>query len=144
MNFRRECVSGCGSVYVVQQDGIPEPSSVWIYVTNRGRTEEVARVILNVEDNPRNPMYDSGDKAIAPGGFWAFEFHPADTNQLGLYWGRILTTSANLVSTMRILNPQFGDTPPHEAYFAPGDFAVLTLPFRVVPPTPPIGPVGVE
>jgi hypothetical protein len=67
-------------------------------------------------------------------------------DESGAWWVRILTTSANLVPSIEIR--RFEGDPRQvttHAYFAPGDFAVFSLPFRPPHPgpdqIPPDGPV---
>ena len=133
VNFRLEYVSGVGSVFELRQ------SSVEIWITNRGGSEGVARAFLSKENVTK---FDSGEATVAPGATWVTGFGPSSPEDLGPYWARIFTTSANLVPSMRIWRTEVENTPPiSDVYFAPGDFAVFELPFRVFPPPPPIGPV---
>jgi hypothetical protein len=132
VNFRYEYVSGVGSVFELGS------SVVQINVANRGGTEGVARAFLSQQNATK---FDSGDGTIAPGDLWLTEYEPGSEWDLGQYWARIFTTSANLVPSMRIWRTQVENEPPiSDVYFAPGDFAVFQLPFRAFPP-PPIGPV---
>jgi len=133
VNFRYEYVSGVGSVFELRE------SSVEIAVANRGGSAAVARAFLSQENVSK---FDSGDATVAPGDVWFTGFVPQSPEDLGPYWGRILTTSANLVPSMRIWRTQVENEPPiSDVYFAPGDFAVFELPYRPYPPIPPIGPV---
>jgi hypothetical protein len=131
VNFRYEYVSGVGAVFELNE------SSVEINVANRGGTEGVFRAFLSQQNVTK---FDSGDISVAPGHLSITAFVPHSATDLGQYWGRIFTTSANLVPSMRIWRTQVENEPPiSDVYFAPGDFAVFELPWRPFPP-PPIGP----
>jgi hypothetical protein len=140
VNFRYEYVSGSAQVTVASEGDIETGSAVRTYVTNRGGTDGVARVILSVGVSFENPpAYDSGEITLVPGQMWANDFFP-DLDHVGLYCARIFTTSVNLVPSLRISNPPASAGGfPDEVYFAPGDFAVFTLPWLPFP-IPPIGP----
>lgn len=132
VNYRYEYVSGVGSVFELRE------SVVQINVVNRGGSDGVARAYLSEENVTK---FDSGEATIAPGHLWITEWEPSTPADLGQYWGRIFTTSRNLVPSMRIWRTQTENEPPvSDVYFAPGDFAVFELPFRPFPP-PPVGPV---
>ena len=140
-SFRYEYVSGCVEVLTLSQGDIETGSVVRTYVTNRAGGEGVARVILNAFSLENPPAWDSGEVTVGPGEMWSNDFFPEE--HVGLYCARIFTTSLNLVPSVRISNPPPSDIPggsfPDDVYFAPGDFAVFTLPFRPFP-IPPIGP----
>jgi hypothetical protein len=141
-SFRYEYVSGSMAVLSASEGDIETGSAVRSYVTNRAGGEGVARIILNVQSLENAPAFDSGQVTVGPGQMWSGDFFP-DNEHLGLYCARIFTTSLNLVPSLRISNPPPSDVPggsfPDDVYFAPGDFAVFTLPF--IPfPIPPIGP----
>ena len=135
VQFRYEYVSGVGSVFELRD------SVVEIYVVNRGGTQGVARAFLSQGNTTK---FDSGDQTIAPGDLWITGYGPSSVGDLGSYWGRIFTTSADLVPSMRIFRQQVENEPPiSDVYFAPGDFAVFPLHFRFFAP-PPIGPAKGE
>ena len=74
---------------------------------------------------PYAVKFNSGNQVVPPGE-WAFsQFEPE--RGLGLYWGRILTTSRDLVPSMSFYRPsnEPETTVPDFAY-APGDFAVFS------------------
>jgi hypothetical protein len=133
VNFRYEYVSGVGAVFEVNE------SVVQINVVNRGATEGVFRAFLSQENVTK---FDSGDISVGPGQLSITEFQPHSPADLGQYWGRIFTTSADLVPSMRIWRTQVENEPPvSDVYFAPGDFAVFELPWRPWPfPPIPVGP----
>jgi hypothetical protein len=133
VNFRYEYVSGVGSVFELGE------SSVEIAVANRGGSDGVVRAYLSQRNTTK---FDSGDATVAPGHLWFTAYVPTGPEDLGPYWARIFTTSANLVPSMRVWRTQVENQPPiSDVYFAPGDFAVFQLPFRPFPPPPPVGPV---
>ena len=131
VNFRYEYVSGVGAVFELHE------SSIEIFVTNRGVAEGVFRAFISQRNVTK---FDSGDISVAAGGLSNTGFAPSDAADLGPYWARIFTTSANLVPSMRIWRTQVENEPPiSDVYFAPGDFAVFELPWRPFPPIS-IGP----
>lgn len=134
VNFQYEYVSGVGAVFELRD------SFVEITIVNRGVTEEVFRASLTQGNMTK---FDSGDISVAPGNLSGTGFGPQSAEDLGQYWGRIFTTSANLVPSMRIWRQQVENEPPiSDVYFAPGDFAVFQLPRRHFPPPPIVPPIA--
>ncbi len=130
VNFRYEYVSGVGSVFEIQG------SVVDIMVTNRGAVDGIARAYLSQGNTTK---FDSDNGTVGPGDLWSVGYSPETPEDLGQYWGRIFTTSADLVPSMRIWRSQVENEPPiSDVYFAPGDFAVFEL-RRIVFQPPPVG-----
>ena len=89
------------------------------------------------------PVPGAGDlpQNVEPGGLWTREW-TVDTGTS--WWIRILTTADHLVPSVnfiRLAGTTDDSISRLYAWVQPGDFAVFSLPFRVFPPVPPIGPV---
>jgi hypothetical protein len=112
-----------------------------IFLANRGETIEHLRVQI-LRGGAIFETFQTDDVAVEPlrTGGWGFGFETdpgiADWE---LWWVSILTTSLNLVPTMRFHVENVDATPPPvpEFFFGPGDFAVF--PVRVLPEPPIVG-----
>ena len=138
-DYRYEYDSGVGVMAELNFE-----SNTEIYIVNRGGDLGIARAFLYKAEQPPNTLkFDSGVAVVPPGTFCLIEHGPRQNTaeDLGLYWARILTTSRNLVLSMRVWRTQVETEPPiSDVYFAPNDFAVFEL--HPNPPfvMPPIGP----
>jgi hypothetical protein len=144
--YRHEYDSGVGF--------FPSTScGIEVDLTNRGATAEFARVIIYGQDGITNEApiikygqqewLDSGKEILYPGVLcsvtfqpWYFEVEPPKNFILGWCWARILTSSLNLVPSMRIF--RHWQDRSDDQWFGPGDFAVFDV---SIPERPPIGPV---
>jgi hypothetical protein len=142
VSYRQQWVSG---VVAIEQDQFPAFATT--YVVNPGTAAGTAKVQYWRTIGP--VLVSEEEFAVAAGGFYrVFPFAlPAVELELSpdLYWAVIWTTSQDLVPTC-----VFSSTAPGEqssgqdetlAYFAPGDFAQLTLPYHPGPPVPPVPPI---
>jgi hypothetical protein len=87
------------------------------------------------------PGGSSGEQLVEPEKLWTYEYK---LDGLGVsYWVRINTTSEHLVPSVNFIRSAGTTDPDLSRLYAavqPGDFALFSLPFRVIPPVPPIGP----
>ena len=138
-DYLYEYDSGVGSMFELDFE-----SNTEIYVANRGSTLAVGRAFLYKAEEPENTLkFDSGVAVVPPGGFVLIQHGPRQNTEqdLGLYWARILTTTRNLVLSMRIWRTQVETEPPiSDVYFAPNDFATYELPKTLHLPIPPRRP----
>jgi len=142
--YRHEYLSGV--VHVPSSSTLP--ITITAMVVNRGEIGGFARVRFYAPPDGE-PFFDSSDEPdvgfVAPGK--VFESGWAGLQGEGAFgqtcWLRIWTTSLDLVPSVAFL-PTFEQSEFDTTVIPsvqPGDFAVFELPFRVVPPEPPIGPV---
>jgi hypothetical protein len=148
VNYRHEYVSGVVIVATY-------PVAAFVHVLNRGDTEEHVRA--RCLRGSGELVFDSQDGLAYPERAWEFDSEPERRGPFfDSYWIQILTTSANLVPSAcfrgviagyrNVPQPSSGSNEILEAeedvnvmfaYFAPGDFAVFSLPSRPVHPIPP-------
>jgi hypothetical protein len=131
MHFPYEYVSGVARLN----------ASTWgveVYLVNRGTSEAMGRVsIIEAMDAtgdgvfPNEERFNSGDQFVPAGKYSFSQFQPEgprnEQGEYGLYWGRIVTTSADLVPSMSFYRPSSGSEPSVVDFeYAPGDFAVFS------------------
>jgi hypothetical protein len=159
--YRYEYVSG--AVFARTQT----PIVGLFQAVNRGQHDEHVRArflgsggLSDVGSNPSDLIFDSDDAVIGPGETWLSFKQIATDPFIGLMlWIQIYTTSPNVVPSASLRDRLAGlrdliihvgdedeeltvdDVNVSFASFAPGDFAVFSLPARPVPPVPPIGPI---
>jgi hypothetical protein len=150
VNYRHEYVSGC--VVVPVKSEVAGVTAIISTVFNRGDTDGVVRVLIYSQSSPSPKLVpDGGDGSVAAGQLWSESYEPGafDGVPPGVYWLRILTTSPDLVPSVRFAQGGFddssGDALPYTpyAYISPGDFAIFSLPLRPDLPTP-AGPIETE
>ena len=132
VNYRYEYVSG--AFPLLKQVAY----RVQIYVANRGGTEGIAQGYLSLgtgSDVTDLTVYDSGEMAVAPGASASSAIVPLLEQDQLTCWARIFTTSQNVVPSLQVFQDNSS-----WIYYAPGDFAEYTLPYRPFPPPPPVGP----
>jgi hypothetical protein len=143
VSYRQQWVSG---VVAIEQDQFPIFATS--YVVNPSTAAGTAKVQYWRAIGP--VLVYEEEFVVAAGGLFRVFPIPMPEVQLelspDLYWTIIWTTSQDLVPTC-----VFSSAAPDEqssgqdgtlAYFAPGDFAQLTLPLHPGPPGPPIPPIA--
>jgi hypothetical protein len=137
--FRHEYVSAFVAMGPIASGQVWE-LTVWI--ANRGETTESFQVQFLGRLPQSDPEFQSiwsPEVAVAPlqaqGSGLGLETDP-DFMAFEGWWARILTTSANLVPTLRFNVENTQNPPVPEFFFGPGDFAVF--PVRPILPIPPI------
>jgi hypothetical protein len=136
--FRFEYVSG-----VVPIPTFEDGQYVMVYIVNCGEHEGIGRAYIYETKVMKN---DSGNNVVAGGDVFSAGWAPTTKTDNGLYWVRILTTSADLVPSAFIGSGDLGSDatakPTIDVYYAPGDFAVFPLHVRPVLPVVPTRPTA--
>jgi hypothetical protein len=141
-DYRYEYDSGVWQVAQANSESDTE-----IYIANRGGELHVARVFIYLADVPgsNTQKFDSGVAVLPPHTFCLLTFRPGQHSgeNFRMYWARAIANSRDLVVSMQVWRTKPGTEPRiSDAYFAPGDFAMLELPANRPLEALPIGPVA--
>lgn len=136
-DYRYEYDSGVWTI-----DEANSQSDAQIYIANRSGELHVARVFIYLADvsGSITQKFDSGVAVLTPHTFCLLSYQPGQHSGMRRYWTRAIASSRDLVMSMQVWRtnnkPWISD-----AYFAPGDFAMLELPANRPLEALPIGPV---